>query len=194
MKKITCLVLSLLLCTAMSARHAPEQRARFRGIPVLEENENGCTWISTRYDDETLDKISAFNGTLEELNAQYPIECIRNQDGIHFRFFYLGEDRIVVWHYDRASDTLVDPGQGTVVSGAFDWLQGGDMITIDELQTLEALDPYVTHPGTRYYGITVLDSLYYTTDGYQVYLEFDEDSFDKDNNAVAVKEKTVSLL
>ena len=100
----------------------------------------------------------------------------------------------MVWQYDRASDTLVDPGQGTVVSGAFDWFQGGDMITIDELQALEALDPYVTHPGTRYYGITVLDSLYYTTDGYQVYLEFDEDNFDKDNNAVAVKEKTVSLL
>lgn len=50
------------------------------------------------YSEQQLEEIVACEGTIEELDALYPIECLR---GIHdYRVSYLGETSIAVIYFD----------------------------------------------------------------------------------------------
>ena len=52
------------------------------------------------YDEPQLLKIVRFNGLMDELNAQYPIECLR-REGNGYRAAYLGDGCVAVLRFDN---------------------------------------------------------------------------------------------
>lgn len=55
--------------------------------------------VSKRYSDPQLLAITQLNVTMEELNKQYPIECLR-KDQNAYRVSYLGSDSVAVILFD----------------------------------------------------------------------------------------------
>lgn len=65
--------------------------------------------LSTKvYDEASLCEISGFEGSIDELDSKYPIECVRYGDntGQTYRVSYLGENSIVSITYDSAGNRL----------------------------------------------------------------------------------------
>ena len=56
--------------------------------------------VSKIYDEPQLLEISKFNGSIDELNAQYPIECLR-REGNCYRAAYLGDGCVAVLRFDN---------------------------------------------------------------------------------------------
>ena len=62
--------------------------------------------VATHIDDESeLSDIAKFNGSISELNAKYPVECVRVK-GSTYRVSYLGNDSIAVILFDGYGDKI----------------------------------------------------------------------------------------
>lgn len=57
--------------------------------------------ITVTYSDKQLEEITSFDGSIEVLNAEYPIECIRNTES-GYRVSYCGEDHIAIIIFDHS--------------------------------------------------------------------------------------------
>ena len=60
-------------------------------------------WASKIYEEPQLSKLILFNGSIDVLNAQYPIECLRENSGI-YRVAYLGNGSIAVLLFDNCGN------------------------------------------------------------------------------------------
>lgn len=55
------------------------------------------------YVESQLSEIAGFGGSMQKLNAKYPIECLR-ENGENYRVSYLGENQVVVLWFDRSGN------------------------------------------------------------------------------------------
>ena len=123
---------------------------------------------SKTYDTSQLLQIIEFTGSIHELNAQYPIECLREINGF-YRVSYLGDGRVAVLMFDPSGNNL----SGSVYSTqqpkkSFDELSVGQ-----SLEDVRAVDP----DGEYSFLFTGRNdipkvSTHYTTDGYMITIEY----------------------
>ena len=125
---------------------------------------------STSYDDRQLSEIIGFNGLLNELNAQYPIECIRANNDI-YRVSYLGKGCVAVVLFDSSGKKLLGNVYRTPLTRHdFDGLRTGQ-----SLEDVRKIDP----DGDYLFLFTGRNdipkvSYHYTKDGYLFTIEYNE--------------------
>lgn len=130
MKKGLALVTGVMLMFSCAAAESELQAV------VSPANQTIVALASKTYDDAQLLEISQFDGSLNELNAQYPAECVREENGL-YRVSYLGSESVAALLFDGAGNRLL----GRVYSAQ---LQKADFDAISAGQSLDdvlRLDP-----------------------------------------------------
>lgn len=121
------------------------------------------------YEDSQLLEIVKFSGAINELDAQYPIECLRVSSEI-YRVAYLGAEKVAILLFDDSGNKLF----GNIYSAQrlksdFSRLEKGQ-----SLQDAQKIDPQAEYL-FLYTGRndTSKTSSHYTKDGYLITIEYD---------------------
>lgn len=138
-------------------------------IELSPEKKSICELVSCYYTEEDLDNIVQFEGTVNALDSQYPVECIRKTDK-GYRVSYLSENGIAIIIFD------VD---GYKISG-FTFSLSQPKLAFDSLSEESSLDDVqIIDPNGSYYFLYTgrndvpRESVHYTTDGYMLTIEYD---------------------
>lgn len=126
---------------------------------------------TTVYTDEQLSEIAAFDGTMEALDKQYPIPCLRNIQDL-YRVSYPGEDKVVVlwfdYHDKKQEASIYQTGS---VRADFAALSPGQ--TLEEVQALDPDGKYLfLYTGRNEPRV----SSHCTKDGYLITVEYDTEN------------------
>ena len=116
--------------------------------------------VSKTYNESELTAILNFAGTLNDLNDEYPAECIRENNEF-FRVSYLGNGEVVV--YDEEGNKIVgNLYQLACAKADLDKIKIGD-----SLEKVMSIDPNGSYP-FLYTGRNDLpkESIHCTTDGF----------------------------
>lgn len=121
------------------------------------------------YDEPQLSELAKFNGLIDELNAQYPIECLREDNGT-YRASYLGDGSIAVLLFDDTGNSLLGKIYRThLLKSDFDRLVKGQ--TLEEVKIIDPNGEYLFLYTGR--NDTPKISTHYTKDGYLITIEYD---------------------
>ncbi|MBQ7335989.1 MAG: hypothetical protein IJW92_05915 [Clostridia bacterium] len=124
---------------------------------------------SKTYDDSTLLDIVNFDGSSDELNVLYPIECVRKLDDI-YRVSYLGEDSVAVLLFDNSGNKL----SGTIYDNQKSKSDFAELEKGQSLQKVRELDPNGAYIFLYTGSVdTPKISSHYTNDGYLITIEYD---------------------
>jgi len=134
------------------------------------------------YDETELLELMKFNGSLSELDIKYPIECLREDNGI-YRVSYLGDESVVVFLFDGFGNKLSGRTYSTqLLKSDFDKLVKGQ--TLDEVREIDPDGEYLFLYSGR--DDTPKVSSHYTKDGYLITIEYDDS-----NVITSVNEKLI---
>ena len=134
------------------------------------------------YDETQLSVLAKFSGSIDDLNAQYPIECIRKINDT-YRVAYLGDGKIAVLLFDNCGNKLLGKIYNTqLLRTNFCNLAKGH--SLDEVKII---DPY----GEFLFLCTGRDdtpkvSSHYTKDGYLITIKYDAS-----NNIIDITEELI---
>ena len=121
------------------------------------------------YVETELLELTKFNGSLNELNIKYPIECMR-KDNEMYRVSYLGDVSIAILLFDSSGNKILGNIYSTqLLKSDFDGLIEGQL-----LADVRAIDPngeYLFLYTGR--NDTPKTSSHYTKDGYLITFEYD---------------------
>ena len=121
------------------------------------------------YDETELLELTKFNGSLNELNIKYPIECLREDNGI-YRVSYLGDGSIAIFLFDGSGNRVVGSTYSTqLLKSDFDGLVKGR--SLDEVRAIDPNGEYLFLYTGR--NDTPKVSSHYTKDGYLITIEYD---------------------
>ena len=124
---------------------------------------------SVTYDEAQLLEIVQYNGSINELDAQYPIECLRWDDKV-YRVSYLGDESVAVVLFDDLGNKLL----GNIysinrVKSDFEELEKGQ--TLADVRKVDPDGEYLfLFTGSNE---TPKVSSHYTKDGYLITIEYD---------------------
>ncbi len=126
-----------------------------------------------KYSQDEIEKIRKFDGTIEELNKEYPIKCVRKYDSDNcYRISYLGENNIVqVWYLANEEKVYPILYKFSCPKKKLEELKLGT--SVEEVQE--------TDPDGDYAFLYVssdeapLISEHYTKDGYLITIDYDKD-------------------
>ena len=80
------------------------------------------------YDETELLELMKFNGSLNELNIKYPIECLQEDNGM-YRVSYLGDESVVIFLFDGSGNRLFGSTHSTrLLKSDFDKLVKGQSL------------------------------------------------------------------
>lgn len=138
--------------------------------------------VSKIYDESQLLEIVKHNGSMNELNAQYPIECLREKEGT-YRASYLGNGSIAVILFDNSGNRILGGIHSTLrLKSDFSCLAEGQ-----SLENVREIDPngeYLFLYTGR--SDTPKVSTHYTKDGYLIAIEYDNS-----NTIISIKEELI---
>lgn len=121
------------------------------------------------YDETELLELTKFNGSLNELNIKYPIECLREDNGI-YRVSYLGDESIAILLFDGLCNIFFGRTYITrLLKSDFDGLVKGQ--SLDEVRAIDPNGEYLFLYTGR--NDTPQISSHYTKDGYLITIEYD---------------------
>lgn len=121
------------------------------------------------YDETELLELTKFNGSLNELNIKYPIECLREDNGM-YRVSYLGNGSIAIFLFDNSGNRLFGSTYITqLLKSDFDGLVKGQ--SLDEVKAIDPDGEYLFLYTGR--NDTPKVSSHYTKDGYLITIEYD---------------------
>lgn len=134
------------------------------------------------YDESKLLEIIKFNGSLSELNTQYPIECLRKDSGV-YRVSYLGDGSVAVLLFDDSGNRI----WGKIYNTNLLKSDLGRLVKGQLLEEVKAIDPN----GEYLFLFTGKNdtpkvSTHYTKDGYKVTVEYDDS-----NTIINIKEELI---
>lgn len=134
------------------------------------------------YDESQLLELAKFNGSIDELNAQYPIECLREDNGM-YRVSYLGDGSIAIFLFDGSGNRLLVSTYSTqLLKSDFDGLAKGQ--SLDEVRAIAPNGEYLfLYTGRK---DTPKVSSHYTKDGYLITIEYDAS-----NNIISINEELI---
>lgn len=138
-------------------------------IEISPSNKSLVDLSSKTYDEKQLLELSKFNGSINELNVKYPIECLRNDYGV-YRVSYLGDESIAVLLFDGSGNRLFGNTYITQLSKS----DFGRLVKGQSLDEVRAIDPNGEYL-FLYTGKndTPKESYHYTKDGYLITIEYD---------------------
>ena len=121
------------------------------------------------YDETELLELTKFNGSLNELNIKYPIECLRENNGM-YRVSYLGNESVAILLFDGSGNKISGSTYITqLVKSDFDCLAKGQ--SLDEVREIDHNGEYLFLYTGR--NDTPKVSSHYTKDGYLITIEYD---------------------
>lgn len=121
------------------------------------------------YDETELLELTKFNGSLNELNIKYPIECLREDNGM-YRVSYLGDGIIAIFLFDGSGNRVLGSTYSTqLLKSDFDGLVEGR--SLDEVRAIDPNGEYLFLYTGR--NDTPKVSSHYTKDGYLITIEYD---------------------
>ena len=124
---------------------------------------------SKTYDETELLELMKFDGLLNELNVKYPIECLREDNGM-YRVSYLGDESVVIFLFDGSGNKLFGRTYSTqLLKSDFDKLLKGQ--SLDEVRAIDPNGEYLFLYTGR--NDTPKESLHYTKDGYLITIQYD---------------------
>ena len=122
------------------------------------------------YEKTELLELMNFSGSLNELNIQYPIECLREENGM-YRVSYLGEESVVIFLFDGFGNKLFGRIYSTqLLKSDFDKLAKG--LSLDKVRAIDPNGEYLFLYTGR--NDTPKVSSHYTKDGYLIIIEYDD--------------------
>ena len=137
---------------------------------------------SKTYDKLQLLEILNFEGSINELNAKYPVECIRLINET-YRISYLGDESVVVLLFDYNGNKIL----GNIYSTR---LLKSDLRELEKGQSLEAVR--AIDPNGEYLFMSTgrndipKASSHYTRDGYLIIIEYNDS-----NNIENIREELI---
>jgi len=138
-------------------------------INMSPENENLVDLATVIYDSEELKNILSFTGSVEELNKDYPIYCIR-KISFGYRVTYLGDESIAVLLFNDLGNRLLGNIYGIdLLKSDFDGLVKGQ--SLNEVRAIDPNGEYLFLYTGR--NDTPKTSSHYTKDGYLITIEYD---------------------
>ena len=151
-------------------------------IEISPSNKSLIDLASKVYDEQQLLEVVKFNGSLNKLNAQYPIECLRKNSGT-YRASYLGNGRIAVILFDNSGSKLLGNIHRTqLLKTDFEGLRKGQLL--EEVKTIDPDGEYLFLYTGR--NDTPKVSSHYTRDGYLITIEYDDS-----NTIVSINEEPI---
>ncbi len=160
---IAVIVLLLMICSCAKG-------GRNLIIAISPPDKSMVDLASKVYDEQQLSELVKFNGSLNELNAEYPIECLREDNGT-YRASYLGDGSIAVILFDDSGNILFGNIYSTQLTKSdFDGLTKG--LLIEEVKTIDPNGGYLFLYTGR--NDTPKVSSHYTKDGYLITIEYDD--------------------
>lgn len=124
---------------------------------------------SKTYGETELLELMKFDGLLNELNVKYPIECLREDNGM-YRVSYLGDESVVIFLFDGSGNKLFGRTYSTqLLKSDFDKLLKGQ--SLDEVRAIDPNGEYLFLYTDR--NDTPKESLHYTKDGYLITIQYD---------------------
>lgn len=143
--------------------------------------------VSETYDETQLMDIVSFDGSLNDLNTKYPIECLRDYNGMYYRVAYLGNDSIAILTFDRSYNKLFGRIYSASLSKTdFDKLTKG--MSLDEVRSIDTNGEYLF----LYTGRNDLnESFHCTKDGYFYAIEY---VYDESMKSWIVSEIKIELI
>lgn len=140
------------------------------GLDVAPPAKSLMEMTSRIYEQSQLVEIAAFDGSIEELNAQYPIECLREHIG-GYRVSYLGDRSVAVLLFDDSGNCLLgNLYVARQLKADFDGLEKGA-----SLEAVRAIDPDGVYLflETLKEDMPKASSRHCTRDGYLITIEYD---------------------
>ncbi len=146
---------------------APSHENGAKGVERL----NSKDVVTHVYRDDELLEIANYQGSLEDLNARYPVECLR-QNNLEKYVVYYSDTMIGLVYFDENDISFLSRAiTPRFKSTEFDFLSSGDA-----LSTVIGFDPDGDYP-FLHTGVRIIkQSMHYTTDGYVVLIQYDEDN------------------
>lgn len=142
------------------------------GMNIAQPNQLLSELVSKVYMSDQLLEIVRFRGSMEELNTQYPIECLRESE-YAYRVAYLGNDDVAIIFFNR---------DGSYITGRLyklfpSKLKFEDLSVGKSLDYVQEMDP----DGEYLFLFTGSNnvpriSTHCTKDGYLVEIEYTEDN------------------
>lgn len=177
LKTFSIIIALTLLCMLCScAKEGSNQMGKIsqkEGIDqVVETSQSDKSLIelaSRIYNESQLSEIVKFNGSISELNTQYPIECLRKNSGT-YRVSYLGDTSIAVLLFDESGNKLL----GNIYHVNLSKSDFSELLKGQLLEDVRAIDPngeYLFLFTGR--NDTPRVSSHYTKDGYLITVEYD---------------------
>lgn len=124
---------------------------------------------SKTYNEVQLLELAEFKGSMKELNTKYPVECLREKNGV-YRVSYLGDGDIAVLLFDDSGNSLLGNIYSTqLLKSDFDNLKKGQ--SLDEVRIIDPDGEYLF----LYVGRNDIPKIssHYTKDGYLITIEYD---------------------
>lgn len=159
---ILAVLLTVLLCSCAGGA----DKSAMKPSPTDKSIHDLATHIYARAE---LNEIAGFNGSVDQLDAAYPIECVR-VFGDRFRISYRGEHDIAELIFDESGNKLFGQVRELALKKQnFDRFHDGG--TLDDVQNLSPNGVYLfLETGRQEPRI----SYHYTSDGYLIAIEYDE--------------------
>lgn len=137
---------------------------------ICSPDKNITELVSKKYSNSQLLTITQLEVTMNELNKQYPIECLR-KIGNAYRVSYLGNDSVAVIYFDSSENKIF----GRVYSLYLTKADFNELATGQSLESVQKIDPQgeylFLYTGSNDAPKT---STHYTKDGYLITVEYDE--------------------
>ncbi len=168
-------VLIGLLCSCSLGGNSLHSKLSSSDVTIVE-------LASHKYNDFELLEIAKFSGNANELNARYPLECVRMIDG-GYRVSYLGETSVAVIVFDSNGEYIL----GGVYSNLCQRSDFLDLAIGQPLDRVRTIDPEGDYP-FLYTGRsdTPRVSNHYTKDGYLITIEYDTN-----NTVISINEELI---
>ena len=139
------------------------------GIKTSSPDKTLAELSSKTYDESQLSEIIKCTGSINELDAQYPIECLRKTEGT-YRAAFLGDGRIAVILFDESGNRIL----GNIYSALQKKSDFSCLAKGQSLEDVKKVDPNGEYL-FRYSGRddTPKVSTHYTKDGYLIVIQYD---------------------
>ncbi len=139
---------------------------------ICSPDKNITELVSKKYSTSQLLAIAQLEVTMDEINKQYPIECLR-KIGNTYRVSYLGDDSVAVIYFDSSENKILGKVYNLYLAKAdFNELAAGQ-----SLENVQKIDPHGEYL-FLYTGSNDAPkaSKHYTKDGYLISVEYDDEN------------------
>lgn len=151
-------------------------------VKISPPDKNMIDLISGIYEDSQLLEIVKYNGSISELNVQYPIQCLREDNGT-YRVSYLGDEKVAILLFDDSGNRIL----GNIYSAQQLKSDFSGLVKGQALEKVRAIDPngeYLFLYTGR--NDTPKVSSHYTKDGYLITIEYDAS-----NTIIGIKQELI---